>query len=132
MLAFFPSCNLRDLCGYLLLPASPVYETPNAILEMHNIEVYKQSQRFATQLQVRKDLGLMDRGERVYGFQFNNDEILDEQIDPISEIQLHAIVINRQTDLSFRPKTGLRQFVLQASLIGAFKESWSQICMNPH
>lgn len=66
----------------------------------------------------------MDRGEGVNGFEFDNNEILDEQIDPISQVHLHAIVINRQTDLRFRSKAGLFQFMLKASLIGAFKQTW--------
>jgi len=99
---------------------------------MDNIEVYKQSQRFATQLQVRKDLSLMDRGDRVHGLEFNNDEVLDEQIDPVSEVQPYAIVVNRQTDLSFRSKTRLFQFVLKASEVGVFKQTWPQVCMNSH
>jgi hypothetical protein len=82
---------------------------------MHNIEVYKQSQRFATQSQVRKDLSLMDRGDCVHGFELHDDEVLDEQVDAVSQVQLYAIVINRQPDSRLRPKTGLREFVLPAS-----------------
>jgi hypothetical protein len=75
-----------------LLPASSIHESSDAILEMNNIEVYKHSQRFTTQLQVRKDLSLMDRGDRVYGLEVNDKEILDKQIDPVSEVQPYAIV----------------------------------------
>src|ERR1700757_617933 len=44
-----------------LPPPRPIHEAPDAILQMHHIEVYKQCQRITTQLQVRKDLCLMDR-----------------------------------------------------------------------
>jgi hypothetical protein len=36
-----------------------VHKTPDAIFQVDNIEVYKQSNGFATKLQVRKYLGLM-------------------------------------------------------------------------
>src|SRR2546426_6370726 len=46
---------------FLLLPARSAHEALDAVLQMDNIEVYKQAKRFATELQVRKYLGLMDR-----------------------------------------------------------------------
>jgi len=46
----------------------------------------------------------MDRGDRVHRLEFDDDEILDKQVDPISEIQLHAIVVNRQANLDLDRK----------------------------
>lgn len=58
--------QLRVLRGYCpLFRAGAVDKAPDAIVPMYNIEVYKQSDGFATQLGVRKDLGLMDG--RYYG-----------------------------------------------------------------
>jgi hypothetical protein len=46
-----------------LFPISSVHEALDTVLQVDNIEVYKQSERFATEFEVRKDLSLMDRSD---------------------------------------------------------------------
>jgi len=46
---------------------------------MYNVEVYKQSDTFTTEFEVRKDLGLMDRGDAVDRLDFHYHEVLDGQ-----------------------------------------------------
>ncbi len=67
-----------------LLPACPFTKRLMSVFQMYNIEVYKQPNRFTTEFKVRKDLGLMDRGDRVDGFDLDNDKIFHYQIHPIS------------------------------------------------
>ncbi len=55
-----------------LFPSSAVDEAPDAVFQMHNIEVYKQSKGFATELKVRKGLGLMDRRHEVDSFDLHD------------------------------------------------------------
>ena len=86
---------LRALPGssfYLLpsLPSRPVDEPFNAVPEMYNVEVYKQSDTFTTEFEVRKDLGLMDRGDAVDRLDSHHHEVLDDQVPSISEIELHS------------------------------------------
>jgi len=57
---------------------------------MYNVEVYKQSDTFTTEFEVRKDLGLMDRGDAVDRLDFHHHEVLDDQAPSISEIELHS------------------------------------------
>ena len=72
------------------LPSRPVDEPFNAVPEMYNVEVYKQSDTFTTEFEVRKDLGLMDRGDAVDRLDFHHHEVLDDQVHSISEIELHS------------------------------------------
>src|SRR6266849_10569379 len=76
------SCTFVSFVVYCLfsLPACAVHEALDAVLQVDNIEVYKQSQRFATELQVRKDLGLMDGRDGVDGFDFHNDQVINEKV----------------------------------------------------
>lgn len=53
------------------MPICATHESFDAILEVNDIEVYKRGAGFATELQVRKGLGLMDRAYGVNGLQFN-------------------------------------------------------------
>jgi len=71
-----------------LLPPRSVHKAFEAILEMNNIEVYKQSNGFATELKVRKDLGLMDRGDCVNGLNLHYDQVLNQQVHAIAQIEL--------------------------------------------
>jgi hypothetical protein len=59
---------------------------------VNNIEVYKQSYGFATELQVRKDLGLMDRGNFVNGLQFNHYNVFNQKVNAIAYIKLYTII----------------------------------------
>jgi hypothetical protein len=60
MMFRFPSWDFVSfVVNALLFPASAAHRAPDVIFQMDNTEVYKQSQRFATELQVRKESGLM-------------------------------------------------------------------------
>ena len=92
---------LSFVVNRLYLQPTPFYKPPDAILQMRNIEVYKQTERFATELKVRKNLRLMYRRDGIDRLQFNNHEILDEKIDAIAEVQLHVVMKDRQASLGF-------------------------------
>jgi len=47
---------------------------------MYNVEVYKQSDTFTTEFEVRKDLGLMDRADALDRLDFHYHEVLDDQV----------------------------------------------------
>ena len=87
---------------------------------MDNIEVYKQCNGFATQLKVRKDLGLMDRGDCFNGFNLHYDEVLNQQVHTIAQIELVPAIDNWQSHLSVRPETRVSQFELQTGNVGTF------------
>src|SRR5438034_415459 len=56
-------------------PQLAVHEAPDAVLQMDKIEVYKQAKGFATELQVRKYLGLMDKRDGIRRLD-HDDQIL--------------------------------------------------------
>ena len=69
---------------------------------MHNIEVYKQAEGFTTEFKVRKDLGLMDRGDCVDGLDLHDHKVFDNQVHPIAEVELYSAIDDRKTNLSRR------------------------------
>ncbi len=68
------------------MPICATHEPFDAILEVNDIEVYKQSYGFATELQVRKDLSLMDGGYGVNGLQFNDHKVLDHKVNAVADV----------------------------------------------
>jgi len=70
----------------LSLPSSAVYKSSDAVFQVGNIEVYEKSEGSSTQFQVGNDLRLMNRCNRVHGLQFDDDQILNQEINSVTEI----------------------------------------------
>src|SRR5258708_30783572 len=103
-----------------LLPSSPVHKPFNAVPEMYNVEVYKQSNGFTTESKVRKDLGLMDWRDALNGLDLHH-QVLSEKVHPISELESYSLSYNRKIDLGSREESSSLQFVLQTRGVSAFQ-----------
>jgi len=88
---------------------------------MDNIEVYKQAKGFATELQVRKYLGLMDKRDGIHGLEFYDYEIFNHKIHSVSEFELHSTIDDGKTNLGRRPESSVVEFVLQAGSVSALQ-----------
>lgn len=62
----------------------------------------------------------MNRMERVYAFHFDDDKILDNQIDSVAKFDLLSVKNYRQPDLAGHLKPTLLKFMGEAALGGAF------------
>ncbi len=68
----------------------------------------------------------MDRRDGVNRLQFNDHQTLDQQIDPVTEVELYAVVEHRKPDLRFGLKPGLLKFGLKTNLVGACEQAGTQ------
>ena len=59
--------------------------------------------------------------DRLNALDLDNYQILNDEIDPVTEVKLLAIVDDRQSNLASYAETLLAEFVQQASLISAFQ-----------
>ncbi len=59
--------------------------------------------------------------DRLNALDLDNYQILNDEIDPVTEVNLLAIVDDRQSNLASYAETLLAEFVQQASLISAFQ-----------
>ncbi len=66
-------------------------------------------------------LSLMNGIDRLNALDLDNYQILNDEIDPVTEVNLLAIVDDRQSNLASYAETLLAEFVQQASLISAFQ-----------
>lgn len=115
-----------------LFPSSAVDEAPDAVFQVDYMEVYKQSERFATQLQVRKELGLMDRAKSVHGFDFDYDKIGDNEVHAIAKVKLLASIHYWKAHLCLRTESCIVQFELEACAIRALEESRPKLRVHSH
>jgi hypothetical protein len=67
---------------------------------MNDIEVYKQSGRFATELEVGNDLGVVDRTDGVDRLDFNDNHVFDEEVESAAGVELNAAIFDRNRNLS--------------------------------
>jgi hypothetical protein len=88
---------------------------------MNHVEVYKQSNRFATELEVRKYLRLVDRSEGIHRLKFDYDQIFDQQINSIASLEFNAVVNDWKRDLGVAFEASILQFVPEAGLIRALQ-----------
>ena len=58
----------------------------------------------------------MDRGDFVHGFDFDHDQILDQQVDAVTQFQPNPAINDRQADLTGGTKSSLHEFVLQQAV----------------
>ncbi len=71
-----------------LFPARTVHEAFDAVFQMNNVKVYKQSEGFATEFEVGEDLSLMHRADGIDRLEFHNHQVFDKQVDPIPKSSL--------------------------------------------
>jgi hypothetical protein len=66
---------------------------------MHDIKVYKQSDGFTTEFEVRKDLGRMDWRDALDGLDIHYYKVLNEKVDTVSELEFYSPVYDGKSDL---------------------------------
>lgn len=71
---------------------------------MHNIEVYKQSKGFTTELEIRDDLSVMHRRDRLDRLDLNHHKVLGQQIDAVTEFESNAAVKASRSSVTLQEK----------------------------
>ena len=54
-------------------------------------------------------------------FHLDDYRVLDDQVNPVAQFDLFAVIDHRQTDLTSNVKSAFCQFMLKAGLISAFQ-----------
>lgn len=62
---------------------------------MHNVEVDEKPDALPAELQVRKDLRMVNLVHLRYCFYFDDNVILDQQINPIRGLEHDTVVVDR-------------------------------------
>src|SRR5438874_12780466 len=89
----------------------------DAVTEQAHIEVDEQSELQLELLQVGNQLRTMDACEAVDCLHFDNNRIVDDQIDAVAAIQAVALVNERHRLLSLHRHAATRQLECQRRLV---------------
>ena len=102
-------------------------DSPQALHKARGVEIQEESKPLVRQLQVRKKLSKVNRQNLLYGLDFHDDFVLDQQIEPISVIYLEfAVVNNRDQLLSQHMGSGFSQLVNETDAVDALQKTWPQ------
>jgi hypothetical protein len=74
----------------------------------------------------------MQRQDVLDGFQFEDYLVFDDQVCPVAAVEKYAVIVQRQIDLPLTGEHVLVEFVAQAALIGAFKQTGAEARMHAH
>src|SRR4051812_41026881 len=94
-----------------------MHEATDALGELADVEVHQESDATAGELQVREELGLVDRADLVDGLQLDDHLALDPEVDPVSAVDPHSSVDDRQLQLLLDGQAPLPELEEQAALV---------------
>jgi hypothetical protein len=114
------------------LPISAVYHALDSITEPQHVEVDQEAHRNSAEAHVGQKLGFVDWMDRLYGFHFDDDLPLYDQIDSISNFELLTFVYHRQRSLRSDLQASIAQFVSEARLVGTLEQSGAEDGVNLH
>jgi len=73
-----------------------VDQTFDPILENGNVEVDQETNWPTSKTQIGQELSLVDRSQAFHGLEFHHDKLLDQQIEPVTAIELLPFVLDGQ------------------------------------
>ncbi len=82
------------------------------------------------EFQIRQKLRIKHREHILDRLQFNDDTIVDEQVQPQTGIETKIVIGQRNRELSLNRKAPTFQLVYKARLVNGFKQSWPQRRVN--
>lgn len=94
------------------------------------MEIDQKANSISGEFQVREHNSFVDWCDLLYGFQFNYDSMLDQNVDPVAAFEFHAFVDDRHWFLRLMCDTAQGQFFAKALFISRFKQAWAKKSMN--
>lgn len=96
---------------HCLFPIIAHDKTLNAIFQMYHVEINQQAQVLAAQLDVRKSLGMMYRSQCLNALHFYHHQILNQQVNPVTDLHLCTVEENWDRNLCLYTKASVAQFL---------------------
>ena len=84
----------------------------------------------SAQLEIGKQLGSMDRMDRIHCFVFDEYAFINQKIGPISKIKHDLFVADRNRIFSVDIQSAQAEFIHQATATHGLQQSWPKRCMD--
>src|SRR5260221_6080568 len=98
--------------------------------QQRRVEVDQETNAHSRQLHVGKQLCLMDWHNSLNCFQLQNHFLPHNQVDPITAVELEALVRNWKVDLTLEGQPAQMQFVAEALLISGLQQPRTEMPMH--
>ena len=102
---------------------SRAHHPNNALAEVNDVEVQKQTDLQSAQSQVRQQLCSTEWDDLFDSLQFENDALFHEEVETISGIEMKALVRDWQFDLCFESERRRLHLVLETCAVRALQKS---------
>jgi len=99
---------------------------------MNNVEVDQESDATLTQLQVAEQLCLMKGKQSGYGLEFDDDCVLNEQLNTIACLDFHVPVHDGKHPLLLDLQPPVLELISNANPVSALEKPGAQGRMNSH
>jgi len=104
------------------LPGEAVDQPLKPVLEDPDVEVKEESDVAARELEVRQQLRFVKRGQTAHGLDFEDDLVLDQDVEAIPAVDEESVVADGLWLLALDMETASSQLEAQARLVGRLKE----------
>jgi len=104
-----------------------VHHSAHAVPHHSRMEIQQQTETLVREAQIRKQLNLVNRGKFLDRLYFDDDQVLDQQIDAIRLRKFHAFVNGGQPELPTETQSPQAKLVPQRKLICALKQPRPQM-----
>src|SRR5207253_3924888 len=94
------------------------------------MEVEKKTKPTFGELEIRQELRFVNGSQGAHGLQLDNDNLLDEQVDPVGTVNLESTVDDRAFLLALDSQSPVDQLELQACLVRRFEQARPQLSMH--
>jgi hypothetical protein len=100
------------------------------VLQQLDVEVDQEGVTQTGQLQIGKRLRGMNRQKTLDALEFDQNQIVDDEIDPVSGFDSQAFEINRQVNLPLEGNASKPELVAEAAIVSGLEQTWPQDPMN--
>jgi hypothetical protein len=72
----------------------------------------------------------MDRQHMFKAFDLKDQNLLDDQVQPVTAVQFHALVLDRKRNLPLESDSSQMKFVAKTFLVGGFQQTRPERAMH--
>ncbi len=105
-------------------------EALDAVFEADGVEIHEQAEAATTEAEIGEDLGFVDFGEGVDGFDFENEGFVDDEIGFEGGIEADVAVDEGDGGLAFEGDSGVGEFAGEAGFIGGFEQAGAELAVD--